>query len=134
MPAVRTPLAIDDPRHGTTNGYSHLGCRCDDCRAASNAYRLARRGAGMKADDPRHGTTNGYNNNGCRCDACRAAWAVEQAAHAASRHARLAADPTIVPHGRVSTYGNWGCRCDPCTKAYSAHCLTVVRRSKGLAS
>lgn len=27
-------LALDDPRHGTTNGYSNLGCHCDRCKAA----------------------------------------------------------------------------------------------------
>ena len=25
-----------DPRHGTTNGYRNLGCRCPLCRAAQN--------------------------------------------------------------------------------------------------
>lgn len=27
----------DDPRHGTNNGYSNLGCRCDRCKAAKAA-------------------------------------------------------------------------------------------------
>lgn len=32
-----------DPRHGTTNGYSNLRCRCDDCRdAACDAARVQR--------------------------------------------------------------------------------------------
>lgn len=30
-----------DPRHGTTNGYRNLGCRCDACRAANAARQLA---------------------------------------------------------------------------------------------
>lgn len=38
----RITLAPDDPRHGTTNGYSNLGCRCEPCREAHrvnhNAY------------------------------------------------------------------------------------------------
>lgn len=27
-----------DPRHGTTNGYSNLGCRCDECKTAHADY------------------------------------------------------------------------------------------------
>jgi hypothetical protein len=30
----------DDPRHGTNNGYTNLGCGCDKCREAHNAYHL----------------------------------------------------------------------------------------------
>ena len=30
-------LAPDDPRHGTTNGYGNLKCRCRPCRDAWNA-------------------------------------------------------------------------------------------------
>jgi hypothetical protein len=28
-----------DPRHGTANGYTNLGCRCDPCRTARRLYR-----------------------------------------------------------------------------------------------
>lgn len=28
-----------DPRHGTSNGYTNLKCRCDACRAAWAAYK-----------------------------------------------------------------------------------------------
>lgn len=28
------PLAPDDPRHGTTNGYTNRGCRCQPCKDA----------------------------------------------------------------------------------------------------
>lgn len=28
----RHPLPPGDPRHGTRNGYSNLGCRCEECR------------------------------------------------------------------------------------------------------
>lgn len=34
---MKPPLAPDDPRHGTLNGYGNLGCRCDRCRAANTA-------------------------------------------------------------------------------------------------
>ena len=30
-----------DPRHGTPNGYSNLGCGCDPCTAAWADYHLA---------------------------------------------------------------------------------------------
>lgn len=33
----RPQLTVDDPRHGTLNGYRNYGCRCDDCRAC---YRV----------------------------------------------------------------------------------------------
>lgn len=34
--AIRAAFAaaVDDPRHGTQNGYSNFHCRCDPCRAA----------------------------------------------------------------------------------------------------
>lgn len=32
-------LAEDDPRHGTVNGYTNLGCRCPAC-TRSNADRM----------------------------------------------------------------------------------------------
>lgn len=67
-----------DPRHGTTNGYGWLWCRCDKCRAWNtlrlSEYRAAVRGR-LAAGDPRHGTRNGYSNLGCRCDKCRLAHA-----------------------------------------------------------
>jgi hypothetical protein len=31
-------LDSDDPRHGTTNGYTNLGCRCYECRSAWREY------------------------------------------------------------------------------------------------
>lgn len=34
-----TPLAPDDPRHGTYNAYRNLVCRCDACREANRARR-----------------------------------------------------------------------------------------------
>jgi hypothetical protein len=33
-----TTLEPDDPRHGTLNGYTNLGCRCEKCRAARAEY------------------------------------------------------------------------------------------------
>ena len=31
-------LSANDPRHGTTNGYNNIKCRCAACRSAHNAY------------------------------------------------------------------------------------------------
>lgn len=31
-------MELTDPRHGTSNGYGNLGCRCDLCRAAWARY------------------------------------------------------------------------------------------------
>jgi hypothetical protein len=39
-PEHRVLIAPDDPRwHGTRNGYTNLGCRCDFCREAERVYR-----------------------------------------------------------------------------------------------
>jgi hypothetical protein len=35
--AIRPPLAPEDPRHGTLNAYSNLGCRCRACKDANAA-------------------------------------------------------------------------------------------------
>lgn len=36
-------LSDGDSRHGTTNGYTKWGCRCDPCRTTANAYKRRRR-------------------------------------------------------------------------------------------
>lgn len=65
---------LEDPRHGTVNGYSNLGCRCQPCKDANAVYnkrcREQREGR-LTPDDPRHGKTSTYTNWRCRCDACR---------------------------------------------------------------
>lgn len=112
LEGVRTEMSLSpgDPRHGTANGYSNLGCRCDACRKAQTAYMKARGLAGYKEDacacgrpkrvvatkcwvchkeDNRaeHGTESRYKG-GCRCKFCRAAAAAERRRR---RHANLAA-------------------------------------------
>lgn len=68
------PMAEDDPRHGTPNGYGNLGCRCDACRAAHAAnhaaYMKRKRDAGEVVGT--HGSSVAYDT-GCRCDTCRLA-------------------------------------------------------------
>lgn len=82
-------IPLDDPRHGTANGYRNHNCRCDACRAAHAALVMAtsRQRPPLAPDDPRHGTTNGYQNFRCRCDACRAAHSRQQASHRAWKRA-----------------------------------------------
>lgn len=40
----------DDPRHGTTTGYTSLKCRCDACRAAHASYSRERRRRKLEGD------------------------------------------------------------------------------------
>lgn len=66
----------DDSRHGTVNGYSNHGCRCQKCRDAWTPAVLElrhARAAKITPDDPRHGTYNFYVNHRCRCELCREA-------------------------------------------------------------
>jgi hypothetical protein len=80
------PLPANDPRHGTTNGYSNLDCRCQPCRdahAAACNVRRAKRVALLAAGKLLviHGTNNAYTHYGCRCMPCteaRRARAVEE--------------------------------------------------------
>lgn len=34
-------LSMNDPRHGTHNGYGNWGCRCTRCRRGETAYNEA---------------------------------------------------------------------------------------------
>jgi hypothetical protein len=72
-------LPWDDPRHGTTNGYSNLDCRCQPCR---DARRCLLRTRAKRARIARcwkllviHGTNNAYTHYGCRCMPCTEATA-----------------------------------------------------------
>lgn len=74
---MKAPLPPDDPRHGTTNGYGNLGCRCDACREANRlshaAYvRRARETRELTGPDVKHGTSYRYGM-GCRCEECHEA-------------------------------------------------------------
>ena len=68
--------------HGTVNGYSNYGCRCDLCKRAgsqSNKLQKSRRIAIPKdGTEWYHGTHNGYHNWGCRCEPCHQAFKIEQ--------------------------------------------------------
>lgn len=67
---------LEDPRHGTQNGYVNLRCRCDRCRAANTDYcrELKAARASRIVPERLHGTVNAYSNYRCRCSQCRAAY------------------------------------------------------------
>lgn len=74
-PPVELPQ--DDARHGTTNGYGNLGCRCASCteahRQQHNRYmQRVRETKKLVTADAAHGTSYRYDV-GCRCDPCREA-------------------------------------------------------------
>jgi len=71
------PLTPNDPRHGTTNGYGNLDCRCQPCTEAHrlnhNQYMAkVRQTRQLATADAQHGTSYRYDV-GCRCDECREA-------------------------------------------------------------
>ena len=85
-------------KHGTWDGYSNRGCRCDRCKAAATAKQLEymhRTGRSKpmaqhlaeihaRAEAKPHGTETKYSY-GCRCEECR------DAAKAARKARRLRA-------------------------------------------
>lgn len=79
----------DDVRHGTDNGYSNRGCRCDRCRAAHAAYQAEGRIRRARYY-PRSHNDGAYHNWGCRCAECRRAHAAHQRDYTARVRRRLA--------------------------------------------
>ncbi len=92
------PLPYGDPRHGTANGYTNLGCRCPDCQT-SNARRSQRgrsdRAARLAADPSLapHGKASTYKNWKCRCRSCTTAYSAEALARRHHARARRRAAP-----------------------------------------
>ncbi len=43
-----------DPRHGTTNGYSNHGCRCEDCTVAWATYHRQYMGTNLHQREKRN--------------------------------------------------------------------------------
>ena len=106
----RLAMRPDDPRHGTANGYSNLGCRCSECCAAQTAYAKERGiGGYMTIPCPKCGTGMWYYAKMCR--GCRD---------------RL----REAPHGSEGRYSR-GCRCDDCRRA--ATTARRLRRQKAAA-
>lgn len=88
-------LAKSDPRHGTANGYTNLGCRCERCRRAATEYHW------------RNGTA-GYEKDTCECGGLKR----PQSKRCMGCHRRA----VMAGCGTVTGYGN-GCRCDLCREA-----------------
>lgn len=68
-------ISKNDPRHGTSNGYGNLNCRCKKCKAAWAAHisiMTANRKKKLKKDPTLvpHGRASTYTNWGCRCKPC----------------------------------------------------------------
>jgi hypothetical protein len=92
-------LPLDDSRHGTLNGYTNHGCRCDRCRQANtDACRAYKHRTGrnqpyaewlatVEGCHAPHGTETRYVGGGCRCPECK------QASAAARRHRRAQLSP-----------------------------------------
>ena len=54
MSTPRKPLTgPNDPRHGTRNGYSNLGCRCDACGEAERLHDRTRKRESPEAKEVR---------------------------------------------------------------------------------
>lgn len=74
---ARTPdeLSANDPRHGTSTGYTVYKCRCDSCVKGHSIRGITNRdkryARGLSDEDERHGTLTGYKIWGCRCSDCR---------------------------------------------------------------
>ncbi|MGC5661569.1 very short patch repair endonuclease [Micromonospora sp. WMMD723] len=78
VPRRRVELAPDDPRHGTTNGYGNLGCRCDLCREAHRRKHVRYMHEVRKSKSLSDTTASGHGTSyrydvGCRCEECREA-------------------------------------------------------------
>ncbi|KJL23151.1 hypothetical protein [Microbacterium foliorum] len=70
---VPQPLADNDERHGTTNGYRNYSCRCLRCSLAQKEAKRLERLEGPKGTRRAkavHGTTSKYSA-GCRCQDCK---------------------------------------------------------------
>lgn len=96
-----TPLAPDDPRHGTPNGYNNHKCRCARCTKAWGEYGTARRRrrgirpiGEVRAEAIRH-NANRYAKGKCRCAVCR------EAATARRREARRKASQRAVKRAKL---------------------------------
>lgn len=103
---MKALLAADDARHGTRNGYSNLGCRCDRCRVAhaeaqradpgrSKRYRARLAARGLNAHGKPYkqpaevARLGGGVVIGSVAEAARAARAVQVAAAEAREAARV---------------------------------------------
>lgn len=88
-PRDRALLPPDDPRHGTSNGYGNLRCRCEACRRGNRLQHAEYMSRVRASGQPRgeHGGRVAYDS-GCRCDVCRDAHNERSREYYARRRAR----------------------------------------------
>ena len=132
-----------EAKHGTANGYTSYGCRCDACRAAMNSYQSSEKRTQQRQEhrkarfinaegdlehpNAKHGTLNAYQHWGCRCRACRAATSrLHSERNEKIKEQRfINADGDLehpdVTHGTPRAYLKFFCRCRACRSASSAH-------------
>lgn len=77
-PAFLTMTGPDDPRHGTSGGYTNQGCREECCKAAWAEYNQGarERRAARLLENPtlaEHGSASTARNWLCRCPLCTTA-------------------------------------------------------------
>lgn len=111
--------------HGTLSRYTNKKCRCDACRAASQAYQQMRKdriAAGLPARVEReedwrvvHGS-KGRVKSGCECGICSA----EREKIAAEKEAKRA-ERMEAAHGTRNGYLHYKCRCELCVAANRDH-------------
>lgn len=78
-----TPSGKPMKHGGSGMGYSHYGCRCEECTAA-NTWRYRRRTNARRPEDApagSHGSPSTYVNWHCRCVECRAAMSAKNRAY-----------------------------------------------------
>lgn len=136
--APTLPLAPDDPRHGTLNGYTQLRCRCDRCRAAKLDYQREYRRKQAQRPDSKHSQRELRRAYEQRPEVQqrkhelllekqreyqqrpdvkekRREYQREYSKQRWRNRPKLALDDPR--HGTWTGYSNWGCRCDPCREA-----------------
>jgi hypothetical protein len=110
------PTALDEPWHGTANGYTHKKCRCIDCKAAKAEERKKAKSRPIMGDEEWHGTITGYNYHWCRCFSCKKSMSDYN-----QKRRQLKLNQAITGnelwHGTVTGYTNQHCRCNACKKA-----------------
>ncbi len=69
---------MNEPWHGSINGYTRHKCRCDECRAAWRTYQRKARARRRGKEPPVHGIASAYREYRCGCEACLAAAAADR--------------------------------------------------------
>ena len=110
------PTALDEPWHGTLNGYNHKKCRCKDCKYARRVYlngrRKQNRTMNISGNEHWHGTAKGYTYYQCRCADCRAALLLWRKSHREKIQEKNNGDEPW--HGTMYGYEYARCRCESC--------------------